>query len=95
MIIHLKENLNLNLQGNRWYFLGEKTICLKGEFIEELKAMAKSKTLDSSFVSSLLTAVFTDDVLKESSAGGGQSNFNKVSHKALDSVKLKFIKGIF
>lgn len=46
------------------------------------------------FVSMLLSAVFGDDVLKESSAGGSKSNYNDVSHNALECNKLKFIKGI-
>lgn len=57
--------------------------------------MEKTKALDSSFVSVLLTALFGEDVLKESSARGGKSNFNKTSHKALDANKLTFIKGFF
>lgn len=70
-------------------------ICLKAEHINQLKAMGKSKGSDSMFVSVLLSAVFGDEVLKESSAGGRQNNYTKTSHKALDANKLKFIKGKF
>lgn len=70
-------------------------ICLTTDDIAKLKTMAKNKSFDSNFVSVLLSAVFGDDVLKQSSAGGGISNFNNVSHRAFDAGKLKFIKGNF
>lgn len=55
--------------------------------------MPKKTALDSSFVANLATIVFSMDVLKSSSAGGRRSNSNKVSHIALDVVKLKFVEG--
>lgn len=70
-------------------------MCLKPDDITALKSMANAKALDSKFVSTLLSAVFGDDILKKSSAGGQKSNFNDVSHNALDCNKLKFVKGIF
>lgn len=54
-----------------------------------------TEALDSNFVSILLSAVFGDDVLKESSVEGKKSNLNNASHKALETKKLKFIKGSF
>lgn len=81
------------LQGNRWYYFDENMVCLTDENVTILKSMGTRKNLDSKFVSVLLSAVFGDDVLKESSAGGHKSNFNNVSHPALDSKKLKFVKG--
>lgn len=48
---------------------------------------------DGSFVSYLLQCIFGANVLKNSSAKGGVSNFNGNSHEALDAVKLKFIEG--
>lgn len=56
--------------------------------------MMNVAALDSNFISILLSAVFDDDVLKESSAGGRKSNYNNVSHEALDPIKLSFIKGL-
>lgn len=70
-------------------------VCLTTENTTKLKTMNKTEGLDSHFVSVLLSSVFGDDVLKRSSAGGGKSNFNNVSHQALDARKLKFIKGCF
>lgn len=82
-------------KGYRWYPLGEAMVCLKPDDIKTLKIMENTVALDSKFVSTLLSAVFDDEVLKESSAGGHKSNYNDVVHKALDGKKLKFIKGIF
>lgn len=59
----------------------------------ELKGSRSTAATDSSFVSLLLGSVFTNDVLKQSSAGGRKSNYNGVSHNALERVKLKFIEG--
>lgn len=69
------------------------TVVLTKESIEELKGVSKAAEMDSIFVATLLTLVFTDDVLKISSARGRQSNYNKVSHAALDRSKLQFIEG--
>lgn len=66
---------------------------IKGDQIKKLKDMQKSAVFDSSFVSTLVGAVFDKNVLKVSSAYGKSSNFNEVSHCALDSAKLKFIEG--
>lgn len=82
------------LNGNRWYWLDGTMICLKSEDLDELKNMGKTQKSDSNFVSVLLSVIFGNDVLKKSS-GGGRSNYNQISHSALDSKKLKFIKGIF
>lgn len=57
--------------------------------------MKKSQEFDSKFVGFFLVAVFGEDTLRQSSAGGNLSNFNGVSHAALNDVKLKFIKGMF
>lgn len=57
--------------------------------------MTNEAESDSKFVSILLSAVFGDEILMGSSAGGRKSNYNNVSHKALDAIKLKFIKGCF
>lgn len=56
--------------------------------------MMNTTDFDSRFISILLSEVFGDSVLKESSAGGRRSNFNDISHNALDAIKLKFIKGV-
>lgn len=82
------------MKGYRWYFLKEVPVCLKPDDIIMLKSMEKTVALDSKYISILLSAVYGDDVLKESSAGGKKSNYNDLSHKALDGKKLKFIKGI-
>lgn len=66
---------------------------MKGNQIRKLKNMHKSAEFDSKFVSMLVGVVFDKDVLMFSSAYGHASNFNKVSHRALDSMKLKFIEG--
>lgn len=72
--------------------IGESTVCLKSETKRKLKHMVNSEALDSNFISILLSDVFGNDMLKESSAGEGKSNYNNSSHKALEKEKLKFIK---
>lgn len=87
--------VNCEWKGYRWYFLGAEMVCLHPDDIKALKGMANTEALDSKFISLLLSAIFGDRILKDSSAGGRKSNFNDVSHKALNEKKLKFIKGIF
>lgn len=84
--------MQIYLQGlDRFY--PSHNIFMKGDQIRKLKNMQNSEEFDSYFVSMLLGVVFDKDVLKVSSAYGKMSNFNKVSHCALDSMKLKFIEG--
>lgn len=68
-------------------------VCLTTAHINDLKTADKLEAFDSAFISILLSAVFGDDVLKVSSAGGRKSNFNSAKHQALDIDKLKFVKG--
>lgn len=80
-------------QGHRSYLVGNSTNLLGKKDVEKMKELSKAAGMDSTFVSTLLTLVFSDDVLKVSSAGGRKSNFNKKSHTALDQTKLRFVEG--
>lgn len=86
--------MNLFSQGDRLYIVGNSTVRLNSEQIRKKKSMVKLDAFDSTFVSALLDSVFDTDVLKISSAGGRKSNFNRLSHIALDPVILKFVEGI-
>lgn len=81
----LKMMIFLIFQGTRFYMNG--LISLNGDQARKLKSMNKADTFDSAFVSYALGAIFGDDVLKVSSAGG-------ITHAQLDTNMLQFIHGI-
>lgn len=62
--------------------------------LQNLKEINESTSADSKFVSFLLSALFIESVLKQSSYRGGASNFNQKCHLALDSTKLELMKSI-
>lgn len=92
-VIKLKQTIFVPIQGNRTYDIENTAVLLEKKDIEKLKGFAKSSAMDSIFVSTALSMVFTDNVLKISSAGGRQSNYSKKSHAALNRNKLLFVEG--
>lgn len=62
--------------------------------METLENIEPSSKDDSKFVDFLLTALFDESVLKISSCGGKQSNFNKTSNAPLDKSKLEVLSSM-
>lgn len=59
-----------------------------------MKSVTNLATFDSTFIGLALDGFFGVEVLKNSSVGGKASNFNQVSHDALDPEILAFLKGM-
>lgn len=59
--------------------------------MRKLQSMNKTAEFDSKFVGLLLSMVFTDEILKSSTA---ELNARGDCYGSLDPVKLNFVKGI-
>lgn len=83
--------LNSIFQNNDRHYTIPDIILTDGQ-IRKIKNVSNMAQSDGSFISLILVAVYGMDTLKISSAEGKASPNGK-THIALDSLKLKFVKG--
>lgn len=85
---------SFKVYADRYYMNG--TIKIKREVLLILKNMnvnvlQKSKEFDYRFISRLLSQIFDNQTLRNSSAGS--SNMRKTAYARLDEIKLQFMAG--